>query len=417
MKTEQLKYVLRNILRKKKQTFFSFLCIGISSLIIFFNLAFNNGIQFQLKRGINEGISGNTTIYKSDKENINILESQLSNQKKFHFDENNKSKFFNSFGNLNIDKRIRFGALVSHNEETSYLNIQALEDDHFSRISSDIKIEQGSLPTSPSEILISHSFAKELKVSTGDTLLIVADNTNGYMSDAITTVKGIFKETGLAIYFDRIGFVKYKFGEDLVQIDNNEAVELIVNPDFKNNDDIDRKTYERIENYFSAQRSNFRLSPWNKTVPLLFSIVEVWNWGGKFTYLTFLTFSMIILVSVSTLVANSRKKEFGTLIAIGFKWKEIYKMILLEYLIIALSAIFIGLVILFTFLKFMIPQTGMHIGSVDLQAALLTEYIRPKLTLEDVLFVSVVFITIIIISIGITIQKIKKYDPLKLINN
>ena len=89
MTNEQFKYILRNIGRKKKQTFFSILCISISTLIILVNIALNNGIQYKLKQGINEVISGQLTIYKSNNKNINILEAQLKEQSKFIWDKEN----------------------------------------------------------------------------------------------------------------------------------------------------------------------------------------------------------------------------------------------------------------------------------------------------------------------------------------
>lgn len=417
MKAEQIIYVFRNLQRKKKQTLFSFLCVGISSLIILGNMSFNNGIQKQLKKGINEGISGNISVYESSQGNINILESQLSSQEKFQFDEHSMHKFSEKFPGLLLNKRIRYGALVAHQEETSFLNLHALTEDHLQRVSELFLLKDGVFPQNESDILISESLAEEIKVNVGDTLLLVADNTNGYMSDAVTAVKGIFQEDGLAIYFDRIGFIKYTFGEDMVQVDDSEAIELIINPDFKNQADISNSQSKEISKYFNSLDTNFKSVSWEYTVPLLFSIVKVWQWGGRFTHIIFLSFSLVILISVSTLVANSRRKEFGTFIAMGFRWWDIYRMMLLEYLLIAIAAISFSVLLLqFTF-YIILPTSGLHITSKDLQAALLAEYIPPTMYGNDVLYITIAFILVISISLAITILKAKKSNPVTLINS
>jgi len=380
-------------------------------------MSFNNGIQKQLKKGINEGISGNISVYESSQGNINILESQLSSQEKFQFDEHSIHKFSEKFPDLLLNKRIRYGALVAHQEETSFLNLHALTEDHLQRVSELFLLKDGVFPQNESDILISESLAKEIKVNVGDTLLLVADNTNGYMSDAVAAVKGIFQEDGLAIYFDRIGFIKYTFGEDMVQVDDSEAIELIINPDFKNQADISNSQSKEISKYFNSLDTNFKSVSWEDTVPLLFSIVKVWQWGGRFTHIIFLSFSLVILISVSTLVANSRRKEFGTFIAMGFRWWDIYRMMLLEYLLIAIAAISFSVLLLqFTF-YIILPTSGLHIISKDLQAALLAEYIPPTMYGNDVLYITIAFILVISISLAITILKAKKSNPVTLINS
>jgi ABC-type antimicrobial peptide transport system permease subunit len=139
--------------------------------------------------------------------------------------------------------------------------------------------------------------------------------------------------------------------------------------------------------------------------------------GGDFTRFIFLAFSLVILVSVSTLVANSRRKEFGTFIAMGFRWFDIYRMMLMEYLIIAFSAIIFSIALLKFIIYSFLSSPGLYISSKDLQAALLAEYIPPTLTGKDIIFIILTFGLVISSSLAVTILKTKKTNPLALINN
>jgi ABC-type lipoprotein release transport system permease subunit len=413
MKKEQLYYILRNLTRKTKQTIFTVLCISISSLIIFANIAFNNGIQHKLKQGINEAVSGQLTVYKANKKGINILESQLKDQQRFDWSAKSDKQLLGLSPGISVKKRIRFGSLVSFNNETSYVNVHALDTGHLNKLAQLIKVRRGTFPKRNDGILISESLAKELHCKVADTILLVAENTNRYMSDNLAVVSGVFDENGLASFFGRVAFVPYHLGETITQVDTGEALELIVNS--RNGEDVSGDAMKKINAYVIGGQK-LQIASWDKTIPLLFKIVKVWKAGGYFTQIVFVLFSMVILVNFSTIIIESRKKEFGSLLAIGFSWKSVFSLVCLEYLVITIFSVALSYV-LFRGITSFLPPEGVYIGSRDMQSALMTESIAPFLTSFDFLYVMFLFVMTIVASISISILKVKKLTPLTLINS
>ena len=413
MKKVYLHYILRNIKRKRNQSLFSFLCICISSVIILGNMALNNGIQYKLKKGVNEAISGQWTIYKSNHKKLNILEAQLNEQSKFDWNKKKNKQLLAVSPDIIINKRIRFGSLISLKDETSWVNIQALEQDHLNRLKSLIHIHSGVIPKG-NHILLSETTADELHCSIGDSVLLLANNTNDYLSDEIALVSGIFEENGLALFFSYNAFIPYQMGKNIVQLEDNESLELIVNS--KTNTDLTNQEIQTIKEYLDVWPSHLTMTPWNKTIPLFYAVIKVWQGCGYFIQFTFVLFSLVILISLISLIVYSRKKEFGTLLALGFSWKRITLMISTEYLILCCFSVLTSYLLTLFFLSFF-PDTGIYISSKDMQSALLTEYMLPILYLKNFIYVLSLFAITTLFAVLISISRIKKTNPVKLINN
>lgn len=413
MKNELFKYVLRNITRKKKQSFFTVLCIGISSWIILGNIAMNNGMQYKLKEGINQAISGQITIYKATDPQINILESQLKEQKSFLFPTVALESLPTKSEALIVNRRIRFGSLVSYNEETSYVNVHALENNHLQRMAKLLTLQAGKLPANETGILISETTAGELKCNPGDTILLLANNIHDYMSDQIAVVSGIFEEKGIALFLNYNAFMPYSFGEELVQLDEGDCLELIVNtPD---NKEIPAQYVQEMQKQFTALSPEMYVAGWEETVPLLYRIVKVWKGGGYLTQLIFGVFSLLILINLTTLIIHSRKKEFGTLLVFGFSWFKISCILIAEYLIMIFIAVLAGTSMILVIISG-INDPGVYIASKEMQAALMTAYLRPMLYLKDILYVLCLFEATTVLAVIISICRIKGLSPVLLIN-
>lgn len=413
MKKEHIKYIVRNITRKKKQTFFTVLTIFVSSFIILVNIAMNNGIRLNLKEGINQAISGQLTIYQSENPQMNILESRLQDQIPFEWDNKATEDLLNVVDDIQISKRIRFGSLVSYNEETSYLNIHALEKTHLLRMADLLHLNKDQLPLSNNTILLSESLANDLNCGVGDTLLLVADNINDYMSDEIAQVSGIFEEKGLATMLNYVGFVVYGFGQDIVQLNKNEDVELIINSTAKK--EVTEKEIAKIEQYLHSLDQNISIASWEKTVPLLFKIVDVWKGGGYITQVLFIIFSMVILVNLISLIIHSRRKEFGTLLATGFSWQRITILICAEYMLLAIFSVFSAYILTLIIIT-ILPDTGIYIASKDMQTALMTEYLRLVVFFKNFIYTMLLFGLTTFFSSYLSIARVKHLLPVQLIN-
>lgn len=411
MKNEFVKYIFRNIARKKKQSFFTVLCITVSSFFILLTIALNNGILTNLKEGINQAVSGQLTVYSTVEPGINILESRLKEQEPFVWDESKSALLRAVVGEVRIDRRIRLGSLVSFNEETSYLHIHAIEMPHLLRIQRLFCLNE--IPAEGKAVVISESVANDLKCGVGDTVLLLADNINDYMSDEVAVVVEIFKEKGLAAMLGYTGFIRYDFGADIVQLSEDECVELIINS--ASGDEMTKKEIAEVRKALNAIDDGLRLTTWDETVPLLFRIVNVWKGGGYFTQTLFVIFSLIILINLISLIVDSRKKEFGTLLAMGFSWRKITLLVSLEYLLVTVMSVCLSYGVILLLLSFQ-PENGIYIASKDMQTALMTERLKLLPYTKDFICTLSLFSTTTLLAVLVNIARVKRFRLVALIN-
>jgi len=399
-----LKYILNNLGRKKKQTFFSFLCLSVSSFIVLADFGLVNSIEFRLKEGINGVLSGYITAYCPKKEGINILESQLTDQTPFVWGTKDTENICGETGSLLVNQRLRIGSLISNEEETSYIHIHALEKSHLERISHMLTFSQGGMATGSKEICISEKMAADLHCVCGDTLLLVAGNIDNYMSDAIGIVSGIFEERGLAIFLNYNGFIPYESGKELAGLQDGMALELILNP--SGHTTMSEEDISGIHKYMLINHPELQLITWNESAPLLYSIVKVWKGGGIITQVIFLSFSLIILITLISLIIRSRRKEFSTLVAIGFTWNRVRALVIAEYVLLSFLSVSAA-VIAFECITILIPASGIPIESRFVQSAFMTDSLSPFLRIDDILYVTALFIVTTILAVLITMKRLR----------
>jgi ABC-type antimicrobial peptide transport system permease subunit len=242
----------------------------------------------------------------------------------------------------------------------------------------------------------------------------MATNTNDYMSDALGIVSGIFEEKGLAIFLNYNAFMPYRFGQEIAEIPEEQSVELIINR--AGGKDFTHEEITAIENYFKAINPALTIATWEQTVPLMSAIVNVWGGGGIITQIVFISFSLIILVTLTSLMIRSRRKEIGTLLAIGFSWTKVSMLLCFEYLLITFASVTVSCLLLHILLA-ILPPTGMEIVSKYMQAALMTDKLLPTTTFADLLYVALLFVVTVTLSVLISIRKVKKTKIHSLITN
>ncbi|MDR1161684.1 MAG: FtsX-like permease family protein [Tannerellaceae bacterium] len=409
-----IKYIINNIIRKRKQTIFCFSSILIPSFVILADYAIINGMEKGLKDSIEQVISGQLLIISDKNNNINIIESQLNEQELFIDNENDLKELKTILPEAILHRRVRFGTLVSYESETSYTNVHALDDNHLRRIGEMLSIDKGRMPEKGNEMIISESLARSLLCGTGDTLLLLATNVNDYLSDALGVVSGIFEEKGLAIFLNYTAFMPYRFGQEIAEIPEGQAVELIMNQ--AGGKDFTQGEIRFAGDYFKRIDPALTVATWRQTVPLMSAIVNVWSGGGVITQIVFISFSLIILVTLASLVVRSRRKEIGALLAIGFSWTKVSLLLCSEYLLIAFASVSVGYLLLHILLA-MLPPAGIEIASAYMQAALMTDKLLPLSAFTDFLYVLLLFVATATLSVLISIRKLKKTKIHSLLTN
>lgn len=397
---------LKNITRKKSRAFLIFILSVVAAFNIFYQTAQKNSVQNSLKQLIGEAISGQYIIYDSE-EKLNVLESQFSDLKLFNWNERlEKSLRKETDGILHVSPRLRFGGMMSSGDESIGINLQALSGEHLERVSSILDFHGGTIPGNNDEIMLSETFADELNSKVGDTLVVLANNRNGYLSDTILVISGIFRTNGLPQFLTPIGYIHYDKGKSLMGLEKDETMELLVN--FKTFD-VAKEKEALLHSSIISLNPELNIAAWNESSPLLNSIAAIWVNFGYIIKLIFIAFCFLILVNIIVMITNNRKKEIGTLLAFGFSPFKVINTIAFEYIFLVVTAVlWIGatLKLIFDFLL----QDGIPIPVEELQAAYLSSKIVPKIFWMDILEVCFLFALACYLAVFISLRKLPKTE-------
>ncbi len=397
---------LKNITRKKSRSFLIFILSVVAAFNIFYQTAQKNSVQNSLKQLIGEAISGQYIIYDSEKK-LNVLESQFSDLKLFSWNKQlEESLRQEADGILHISPRLRFGGMISSGDESIGINLQALSEEHIERVSSILDFQDGSSPQNNDEIMLSETFAEELDSKVGDTLVVLANNRDGYLSDAILIISGIFRTNGLAQFLTPIGYLHYEKGKSLMGLEEDETMELLIN--FKNFEEAKEKE-QLLHSGIVALNSELDIATWKESSPLLNSIAAIWVNFGYIIKLIFIAFCFLILVNIIVMITNNRKKEIGTLLAFGFSPFKVINTIAFEYIFLVVTAVLwigLSLKLVFDFLL----QDGIPIPVEELQAAYLSSRIMPEIFWIDIIQVCFLFALACYLAVLISLRKLPKTE-------
>ena len=106
------------------------------------------------------------------------------------------------------------------------------------------------------------------------------------------------------------------------------------------------------------------------------------------------------------MITNHRKKEFGTLLAIGFKPRWIVNSVAIEYVIISMSGVIImGVLLKAIFVVFF--SNGIYVPWEAMQVAYLSTRIQPLLYFQNILVIAVLFGFTSYLAVLFSLRKLK----------
>ena len=344
-----IKLAWRNIWRKRKRSVIVLVSIAFAIIITISlrSLMLGNGDKM-VEAGVkNVGyIQVHTADYWKDKSINDLL-----------LDDDKLIDKINSIeGVTQIIPRLQNFSLAAGDKTSKaslVLGIDGDNENEFNKVKD--RIEKGSFFTSKSKkVVIAKGLAKYLKLTVGDTLVLIGQGYQANVAAGKYPISGIVK-----IPNPQMNVMLVYMPLSLAQEYNSAfgmCSALMLNIK-------DRSQTNRISKELKSKLgSNYEIMTWDEMIP------EILN-GLKIDTTIFILISSCLFLIVGfgiigtiIMMALERKKEFGILQAIGLQKSQIQTVIFLESLMLGITGIIIGLSIAIPFMIFMyyhpIPLTG-----------------------------------------------------------
>lgn len=327
---------LRNVLRHKARTGMTLLAIvaGVVGLIL--SGGFVQDIFIQLGESLIHSQSGHLQVSRSGY----FLRGARSPEK-YLIDnpEHLRQEIAAINGVDDVMGRLYFAGLINNGHADLPIVGEGVEPAREGRLGSGMIITEGNRLVDKDEhgIMIGHGLAQALKIKSGDWVTIVINTADGALNSLEFQVTGIF-QTFSKDYDARGVRIPLSTAQDLIATKGINTLVVSLK---------ETKDTERVASLLSKQYADkdLEITTWLQLNDFYAKTVGMYD--AQFTVLR-----IIILLMVLLSVANSvnmtvfeRVGEFGTMMAIGNRSRQVFTLIVAENCIIGLIGAVAGVVI------------------------------------------------------------------------
>ena len=387
------KISLKQLFQKNRYGFITFsvyasifaISLGVCLLIIVdsFSSGFHNLIDDKLAK-----IDGHIRITKFNKSNdLSFLDSLFDNS------NSNVNKFISSYAiigsNKYLDNSLLYGVESNLLDEAFNLNSFVYSG----------KINL----TNNSDIIIGYKLADILNLGLNDQVQLYNIDQiqrNNLFIPKIFNVKGIIK-TGFPEYDKVLAFIQYDvLHSSFNTISSSEGSIINFNNTF--NLDYEMKRINEMINPF-----HFSVQSWQDRHKLLYDWLEVYNFPIYFVMIFIVILGSLNTIVPIRLIINKKKINFAILSILGFSKYDLFKIIIIQFLIISLLGTILGMSVAFLFLflqnKFRFIALSSDVYFIDFLPAILN--------IENIFLIFIFIILFAFLLSYVNLKKINKISP------
>lgn len=325
------KLAWKNTWRNKRRTLITISAIGFAVFFAVSMRSMQQGMEEQLVESIVKNNMGYIQIH------LNGFWDEKNTDNGFFTNELPLDQIRDLNDVTGIEQRLESGAIVSVGDLSKGAMLQGLENTTEAVSKLESKLSTGALPLPQSQqIVLGTTLAKNLKVSVGDTLVLIGQGFQG------ATAAGLFVLSGT------VDFHIPELNRVTAYVSLSDLQEFISAPDLLTTIAIDLKQPSRLESTLATIQNivgeNFEVMSWETMSPDLKQTLEAS--AAKGWIMNFILYMIIAFVMFGTILmaTQERRFELGVLTAIGMKKAKIMRMVVFENILISIIGVIVGII-------------------------------------------------------------------------
>jgi len=401
-----IKMSFRNLLRSGRRTVLTASLITIGVMFVLVYAALSGSFKDYMVGQVTDSMLGHIQIHKKgyvasvdnlpldknlNEKQIEII-TELLDENKFVESYTFRLKLGTMFSNYVASTNIRLNGINPQNEAKT-LPLFSSRLDGIDTTS----LKEGS-------ILVPELIAKGMKVSKGDTVVLVATNQKGSVNGMNFKVAGTIEP--ISGPGGRDGYIHIKDVKKLLRLKEVEVSEVVIR--LKDASKLDKamkllKPLTELKN--QKGKPIFEVHAWKKLSPF-YNIVKMLDIMDMSIKIILISIVLISILNVMVMSVYERIKEIGTIAAMGTTPSTITKLFLTEGLMLGVFGAIVGSILSFI-IVFIINAVGITF-SFGRQDSLT---LNPTLSLNEVLVVGVIVILISLIASISPARKAANLNP------
>ena len=333
------KYASTSLLRRKQRTLFSLLAIAISIASIVAISLMGNSVNFTLQSSVKYYFGGDLRL---DMEPVGFRTGD--------FDFRETEDFIiglRDTGTIEdytyIIDTVRGTDIQREGVTQTFLGLRGIETGKYPLYDEIPVIEPkgvkfNTLIKEPYDIAVNDILAQNLKLKVGDTLPVLSDNGRTEFK-----VVGIVKEGGGVADIFGVGIIKHETIMELLELEEKDASSIFIKTQ---NDSLMYEAERSIQNQL-IDRNKYKITLTNyieqneATIDTLRPVLQFFGLAGIIALLV----GAIGIITTMFISMKERKKEIGTMKAVGIKSSQVINFFLFEALFLGISGSILGVIL------------------------------------------------------------------------
>ena len=326
------KIAWRNIYRNKKRTLITVTSIFAALFLIILMRALQFGFYENIIKTVVESYAGYVEVHADGYWDNQSLDNSMEVDQKLINDISSVE------GVENIVQRLQTFSLISMGEKTKGGVINGVDISDEQKITDwNKKMVSGSFDLGENEIIVGKGIAEYFDIRENDTLILYGQGYRGMMAAGKYSVKGVIDLKNPDL--NKLGiFMTIESARNYVS--SEEISTHII---------IDKEQYydeEKIVKDLSQILSkDYEIMTWKKTLPEIEQTITADNAGGLI--MAFILYIIVVFGMFGTvlMMTEERKYEFGVLISIGMSRIRLFRIILIETIILSMIGVLLAIIL------------------------------------------------------------------------
>ena len=326
------KIAWRNIYRNKKRTLITVTSIFAALFLIILMRALQFGFYENIIKTVVESYAGYVEVHADGYWDNQSLDNSMEVDQKLINDISSVE------GVENIVQRLQTFSLISMGEKTKGGVINGVDISDEQKITDwNKKMVSGSFDLGENEIIVGKGIAEYFDIRENDTLILYGQGYRGMMAAGKYSVKGVIDLKNPDL--NKLGiFMAIESARNYVS--SEEISTHII---------IDKEQYydeEKIVKDLSQILSkDYEIMTWKKTLPEIEQTITADNVGGLI--MAFILYIIVVFGMFGTvlMMTEERKYEFGVLISIGMSRIRLFRIILIETIILSMIGVLLAIIL------------------------------------------------------------------------
>ncbi len=385
------KIAWRNISRNQYRSSLTIVAVAIGLASLIFLKGFIDGADRQMVKNYTDLLTGSIQIHKAGFQKSMGLEKSIANPTQLI------SSFRNIPGIAAISTRIRDYSLISSPESSAGImlyGIDPLAEKKLSTLHNRIRKGRFLENNDADKIIIGKDLSEQLKAGLGDKVVLMNQAADGSLAAAAYEVCGIM-DAGAEEIDKNLALITLEAAQNLLVMQGKASEIVIKTNSLKNVDEVAEFIKAKINT------KKFETLTWKEISPMTYQWLQ---FDQVFTGLILFIVLLVVAAGILNTILMSvleRTREFGIMLALGTKPKQITSMIATEsFMLASIGVLFgsclgVGLVLFFS-------MTGINLSAISsaLNSFYIGSVVYPSLDITNLaIYACIVLLVSVIISI------------------